>query len=597
MGVQMTDRKSRKSPEKKTPPDNDKSAAKAEPLPVEVSATEETKAAGDTAVKAGPARRQAVKEAASKVSALKSVEEILSGSGAARPDAKQSDPAAGGSGEAAAAVEKNPETQVRPGSAEPLSGIPAGGGADGGGGSIPPAGNGRQPPGFFQSPGVKFIMIGLISVILLIPALLVWGLTEERARRADDVSARIASGWGGPQVINGPYLAVPYETSKSQTIDGKIVIQRVTEWALLMPETLNIDAGLSVEERKLSIYKLPVYSSKLGISGRFGTNLLEELSQFGGPPNLDRAVLVMNIADITGIRSDAGVRIDGGPVLAFEPGMKDISASSYAPNDPYGGKLSKSGVHRAIAPGLIDKGFSFNIDIALNGSRNFAVAPAGQTTVLSANANWPHPGFEGLFLPEEKSIDKDRFEAKWTIPYLARGIDKSVSSSVLPLSNSLMIVNLVEPVKFYQVIARTLKYSIGFISVVFLAVFIIELKGGRMVHWIQYVLTGLALVVFYVLLLALAEHTGFEIAYVLAALATTLLIASYVGTVTVNRRSGVALGIVLALAYAVLYLILREDEYALLAGALISFVTIAATMFATRNVDWSGGRARMAESR
>ncbi|MDO9416024.1 cell envelope integrity protein CreD [Pararhizobium sp.] len=448
----------------------------------------------------------------------------------------------------------------------------------------PPPG---RPTGFFQSPGVKFIMIGFISLLLLIPAMLVWGLTEERAQRAEEVSARIAKGWGGPQVINGPYLAVPYTIDRSQTVDGKVILQKTTEWALLMPETLNVDADLNVEERKLSIYTLPVYNSKLKISGAFGASLLEDLSQFGGPLNLDRAVLVMNIGDISGIRSQAGVRIDGGAVLPFEPGMKDITATADPLPGTYdGGYVSRSGVHRTISPALIDKGFTFDIDLSLNGSRNFSVAPAGQTTNLTTKANWPHPGFEGLFLPETKTIDASHFEAKWTIPYLARGVDKAVAGPGLPLTGSMMAVNLVEPVKFYQVISRTLKYSIGFISVVFLAVFIIELKSGRLVHWIQYVLTGLALVVFYVLLLALSEHTGFEVAYILAALATTMLISAYVGMVTQSRRSGLQLGFVLALAYAVLYLILREDEYALLAGALLSFITIAATMFATRNVDW-----------
>ncbi|WP_309777346.1 inner membrane CreD family protein [Agrobacterium sp. SORGH_AS_0440] len=174
------------------------------------------------------------------------------------------------------------------------------------------------------------------------------------------------------------------------------------------------------------------------------------------------------------------------------------------------------------------------------------------------------------------------------IPYLARGLDRVVEGPRLPLSNSLMTINLVEPVKFYQIIARTLKYSIGFISLVFLAVFIVELKGGTIVHWLQYVLTGLALIVFYVLLLALSEHTGFTIAYVAAALSTAVLISFYLGSATRSRRNGIALFGVLSLAYSVMYLVLNEDEYALLAGAVISFIAIAATMFATRRVDWSG---------
>lgn len=453
-----------------------------------------------------------------------------------------------------------------------------------------------QPGGvraLLSSPGVKFIMIGFICVALLIPTLLVWGLVEERGSRAEEVSSGIARGWGGPQVLNGPYVAVPFEVNRNQTIDGRIIWQTVTEWALLMPETLTVEARLVTEERRRSIYSLPVYNAKIAISGRFEQGMIEDVRQIEGKPDLDRAMLVMSIADITGIRSDAGVRIDGGPLLPFEPGMKAISSLMPASPDPHVQPAGlDSGVNRLIGRALLESGFAFAVDLSLNGSRSFSIAPAGQTTRVSAEANWPHPGFEGLFLPDEKAIDAKGFSAKWTIPYLARGVDRVVSGSVMPLSSSLMSINMVEPVKFYQVVARTLKYSIGFFSVVFLAVFIIELKSARKVHWIQYVLTGLALVVFYILLLALAEHTGFEIAYVVASFATTGLIATYVGSVTGSFQRGAVLAVALGAAYAVMYLILREDEYALLAGALISFVTIAATMFSTRNVDWSGAARR-----
>lgn len=440
---------------------------------------------------------------------------------------------------------------------------------------------------FLRSPGVKFIMIGVISVALLVPLLLVWGLTEERAQRAADVSRRIANGWGGDQAINGPYIAVPFEVQRSREVDGRTVVEQTTEWALVMPEVLDVAADLKAEERKLSIYTLPVYNGALTLKGRFGSNILQDLAQFSGTPQLDRAILVLNINDITGIRSDAGVKIDNGAVRPFDPGMRQISAMSVVGADAYATPQSSAGVHRPIERALIDSGFAFEIALSLNGSRSFAVAPAGQTTSFAAKANWPHPGFEGLFLPEEKTITAKDFSAKWTIPYLARGIDRVASGPTLPLSGSMMSINLVEPVQFYQVVSRTLKYSIGFISLVFLAVFVVELKGGRMVHWIQYVLTGLALIVFYVLLLALAEHTGFTIAYIVAALATTLLIAAYLGSATGSRKNGLSLGAVLLSAYGVMYLVLREDEYALLAGALISFVTIAATMYATRRVEWS----------
>ncbi|NTZ89616.1 cell envelope integrity protein CreD [Agrobacterium tumefaciens] len=458
------------------------------------------------------------------------------------------------------------------------------------GGQIPPAPPRNGLAVSLRSPGAKFLMIGFISMVLLVPLLLVWALTEERASRAEDVSGRIASGWGGDQVVNGPYLAVPFDVDRRREVNGQSIVDRTTEWVLVMPETLDVVADLKTEEKRLSIYSLPVYSGNLVLNGRFGAGILQDLARFSGTPRLDSAILVLSIQDITGIRSSAGVRIDGGPVLPFDPGMRDISV--IAPRTGQDPSIrSDAGVHRSIERDLVAKGFDFDIAFSLNGSGSFAVAPAGQTTRLSAKANWPHPGFEGLFLPEEKTVTASDFTANWTIPYLARGIDRVAEGSRLPLTNSLMTINLVEPVKFYQIIARTLKYSIGFISLVFLAVFIVELRGGSSVHWIQYVLTGLALIVFYVLLLALAEHTGFTIAYAAASLSTAALIAFYLGSTTNSRKNGVALFTVLAVSYGVMYLVLNEDEYALVAGAVISFIAIAATMFATRRVDWYGANA------
>lgn len=460
---------------------------------------------------------------------------------------------------------------------------PAGGYAH----SAPPRGNFAVS---LRSPGAKFLMIGFISMVLLVPLLLVWGLTEERASRAEDVSGRIANGWGGDQVVNGPYLAVPFDVDRRREVNGQSIVDRTTEWVLVMPETLDVAADLKTEEKQLSIYSLPVYNGNVMLKGRFGSGILQDLARFSGTPRLENAILVLSIQDITGIRSSAGVKIDGGPVLPFDPGMRDISALTNRAG-PEIAIRSDAGVHRVIERNLVETGFAFDIAFSLNGSGSFAVAPAGQTTSFAANADWPHPGFEGLFLPEQKTVTATDFKANWTIPYLARGIDRVVEGTRLPLSGSLMTINLVEPVKFYQIIARTLKYSIGFISLVFLAVFIVELRGGTVVHWIQYVLTGLALIIFYVLLLALSEHTGFTAAYITASTSTAALIASYLGSATNSRRNGVALFTALAVAYGVMYLVLNEDEYALLAGAVISFIAIAATMYATRRVDWSGAGA------
>ncbi|MDO6963748.1 cell envelope integrity protein CreD [Rhizobium alvei] len=445
---------------------------------------------------------------------------------------------------------------------------------------------------FMRLPGVKFVLIGIITMLLLVPTLLVWALVEERAQRADEVASRIANGWGQKQTINGPYLAVPMIRDLEETSASGVVSRyKQTSWVLLMPETLDVKADLQVEDRKLSIYSLPVYNAKVKISGRFQPNPATALAEMDGTPDFTRAFLVMHIADITGVRSNVDLMIDGVAVQPFEPGMRSIFAlrpGLYNSVNVSDYDKTDTGIHGAVEQAKIEKGFSFAMNLSLNGSSRLSVAPAGQTTSLAVAANWADPGFEGQFLPETKTISAEGFKANWTIPYLARGVAKISAGDVMPFSSNVMQIGLVQQVKFYQLVSRTLKYSIGFVSLVFFAVFILELKGGRSVHWVQYVLTGLALIIFYILLLALSEHVGFGPGYAVAACATTLLISFYVGSVTQSRKSGLSLATVLGLSYGVLYLVMREDEYALLAGALISFVTIAATMYFTRNIDWSG---------
>ncbi|MDN3721556.1 cell envelope integrity protein CreD [Roseibium salinum] len=232
--------------------------------------------------------------------------------------------------------------------------------------------------------------------------------------------------------------------------------------------------------------------------------------------------------------------------------------------------------------------FSFNIPLQLNGSTAFYVAPAGQTTKVALQSDWPHPGFTGTFLPETRTISDTGFEADWTIPYLARGTPGVQETDQLPLQDKLLGVKFVDPVNFYQTISRSLKYAIGFISLTFLAVFVLEMRTGWRFHWIQYGLVGLALIIFYVMLLAFAEHAGYGPAYLIAAAAATVLNAVYVGTSLKSRTAGLTMLLVLAVIFSVLFALMQEQDYALLIGSAIAFISLAATMFVTQKIDWSG---------
>lgn len=444
-----------------------------------------------------------------------------------------------------------------------------------------------RPTGFTRSPGFKFVITGILSFLLMIPALLVWGLVEERAERAREVGGRIAQGWGGEQILNGPYIIVPAPRRISMVENNQSTWRDEPNWLILMPEKLTITSAMDVEERALSIYRLPVYNAGIRIKGHFApvdlTNRQERFPML--QPGDARFVVAMS--DIAGIRSDAKLTIDKGAPIAFSPGTAGI-AGPYRFDDFNAVRQTSGGIHAAIDAATLARGFDFELTISLNGSRSFSVIPAGQTTELSVNANWPHPGFDGRFLPESKTIEKDRFSANWTIPFLARGMDAETEGTALPLSDSAMTVNLVEPMPFYQMVSRTLKYAIGILSLVFLAVFVIEIRTDRQVHWIQYVLTGLSLIIFYVLLLALSEQVGFGPAFAIAAAAVTAQVSFYVGSVTRSLRIGASLAAVMALTYAVLYMIMREQDYALLAGSIVAFLSMGVAMAMTRTIERAG---------
>ncbi|WP_298985108.1 cell envelope integrity protein CreD [uncultured Roseibium sp.] len=444
---------------------------------------------------------------------------------------------------------------------------------------------------FLNSPAIKFVLIGLVTMVLLVPSLFVWVLVEERADRAQEVARDIAKSWGGTQEVNGPYLVVPYTETYRQEIDDKSVTKVVQRAAVLFPEVLEIGGDIGVEDRKKSIYSLPVYHGSLQLRGRFAarpTNMFRAMH--GGTITVayNHALLTIGIGDVRALKSEVSLKLNGAQSLPFEPGLGPLEMN---PQYRAGRAQSPSGINVTIPHATWRDGFTFDIPLQLNGSRAIYVAPAGQTTKVALKSDWPHPGFTGAFLPETREISESGFDAKWTIPYLARGIPKVLVTNSVPLQDKMLGVKFVEPVDFYQTISRSLKYAIGFISLTFLAVFVLEMRSGWHFHWIQYGLVGLALIIFYVMLLAFAEHVGYALAYLIAALAATVLNAAYVGTSLRSKVAGLVMFLVLASIFSVLYALMREQDYALLIGSVIAFVALAVTMFVTQRIDWSGQQA------
>ncbi|MES0810255.1 cell envelope integrity protein CreD [Roseibium sp. SCPC15] len=442
-----------------------------------------------------------------------------------------------------------------------------------------------------NSPAAKFILIGFVTLMLMVPSTFVWVLVEERADRAREVARDIARSWGGTQEINGPYLVIPFTETFDVGLGEKRETKTVRRKVVLFPKKLDVSGDIVVEERQKSIYTLPVYNGRLSLKGRFETPPEGAFEpKHGGRIDIaaDKAVLVVGIGDLRALKSEVALKLDGTREVPFEPGLESLV---FNPENGSSHPQHASGINAGIPAADWRKGFTFEIPFQLNGSSAVFIAPAGQTTSVKLQSNWPHPGFTGAFLPETRNISDSGFDATWSIPYLARGIPKFQETKRLPLATRLIGVKFVEPVNFYQTISRSLKYAIGFISLTFLAVFVLEMRSGWRFHWIQYGLVGFALIIFYVMLLAFAEHVGYAPAYLIAAGAATVLNAVYVGTSLKSRFAGLVMFTVLACIFGVLFALMREQDYALLIGSVIAFVALAVTMFATQQIDWTGQRS------
>ena len=275
--------------------------------------------------------------------------------------------------------------------------------------------------------------------------------------------------------------------------------------------------------------------------------------------------------------------------LALEPG-----ASRQATYPMIGGGSVNvgPGVHAPLGASGPVAGLDYRLDLQLRGTAMLRLAPVGRQTEVTMRSDWPHPNFAVGMLPSERTVSESGFEATWRVPYLARPAPQSwtlESDGYQRFGGEMLGAGFVEPVDFYALVERSLKYGLMFIAVTFLVVFALETLSPQRIHIVQYCLVGLVLVMFFVLLLALSERIGFGAAYLIAAGATTLVLASFIGMALASIRRGAVAAASFAAAFALLYAILRLEDLALLAGSIVGFAALSGLLFATRKVDWSGG--------
>ncbi len=431
-----------------------------------------------------------------------------------------------------------------------------------------------------SSAGVRLVVIAVIVLALLIPAGMIRDLIREREGTRDGAVAEISGKWGRSQTVAGPVLTVPYrEYAKNNK--GKVVSTTIA-YAHFLPDDLSIAGTLVPQVRYRGIYEAVLYNGKLHLSGTFSRPDGKELGIPSGDMQYDKAFLSFGISDMKGIREIIHV-IWNGATIPANPGIatSDVLASGVSAKVALDGKA---------------QGFPFAVDIDINGSRELSFLPFGKETRVSLSSTWASPSFQGEFLPEQRTISKDGFSAEWKVLNLNRNYPQKWAGRNEQVASSAFGVGLRMPLNEYQKTMRTTKYALLFIVLTFAAFFLIEILARMTVHPIQYLLVGLALVLFYTLLLSLTEHLRFQYSFLIAGGGIVALVSAYSWSVLGSGRLAAVIGAVVSVLYGFLYVLLQCEDYALLLGSVGLFAILAAIMFVTRHVDWFSVGARPAPS-
>jgi inner membrane protein len=453
-----------------------------------------------------------------------------------------------------------------------------------------------------RSPGGKLGIVILIGALLAIPLFSIYLLNWDRQNQSETASNSIVEGWGGPQVIAGPVLVIPYQAQTTETVDqgGKQVTKTSTVWKelVLSPETSTLDTKIAPERRKRSIYEAVVYETTLTGQAKFV--MPTDLERIGVPVTslvFARAEIRFGLSDARGLfGTPPAVRV-AGKALKLEPG--------------HGlGATNGSGFFAWHDASALPTGpMVADFDYRFRGSDSLTLAPRAGDTTWKVTSAWPSPSFQGGFLPTTRNVSATGFTATYRVGNLALGqslvnaSDNSVQAVVDRKSglNSYMIetsgsavgtarISLVQPVDVYSQVERATKYGFLFIGFTFLALLMFDIIGGVRVAGVEYLLVGVGLVLFFALLLAFAEVIGFTFAYVVASGGIIGLITAYSAAVLKSwKRAGYIGGLLTAL-YAVLYILLSLEAYSLLIGSLMLFAALAGVMYVTRNLDWGAPR-------
>ncbi|HYD62576.1 MAG TPA: cell envelope integrity protein CreD [Noviherbaspirillum sp.] len=432
------------------------------------------------------------------------------------------------------------------------------------------------------------IVIGL-ALIIYIPLVMIQSTISERTWFRNEAVRSIATDSVSQQNMVGPILVIPYTEEYEETEDigdaktpkTRTVLRKLNKRLMVFPNDLKIQGSVETDHRYRGIHKVLVYSGQFALKGDF--SLPDRSALTAEKPNsritLSAPFIALAVEDVRGIRNIPVVHLNG-TRYEFQQGS---GLASF-----------KNGLHATLAPiELKEKtSISFAFDLGLDGIEQLQFAPVAKNNEVSLVSKWPHPQFGGRFLPSPKTrvVNADGFTATWNISALATNTQQHLMNDV-PVPNAaanidFFGVSFIEPINIYSQAERAVKYGLLFVALTFAAFFLFELLKQLPIHPVQYILVGLALALFFLLLVSLSEHLRFLHAYLIASGACILLIGFYLNYVLHSWKRGFGFGVALTVLYGVLYGLLRSENNALVMGSILLFAVLSATMVATRKIDW-----------
>lgn len=445
-------------------------------------------------------------------------------------------------------------------------------------------------------------IIGFLALVMMIPMFYVKNLILEREERQKEATKEITSKWAGPQNIIGPVIGIPFWEKTETDTSGKIIEKKNTAWFL--PDSLDIKAVVNPKEKHRGIFKVMLFESNVEMKGAFKKIDIEKLNISTDKLIWDEAFVMMSIADKKGLNDQL--------TLQWNDTLLEFSSQAANSNEGMTAMLKATSFEDFA-------NIKFSTTINLNGSEQLRFTPVGKLTTVKMNSTWKDPSFNGNTLPQNTIVKDSGFEASWKSMAHKRNFPQqwvsnafqfkhsfieppvseavrfdgsgggstiSISSSNEPISSAAFGVDLFIPVNGYQKTLRTIKYALLCILLTFAAFFIIETSNKKSVHPFQYGLVGLALILFYTLLLSISEYTGFNAAYIIASFATIGLIGWFVKNILQSAKITTVLSVVLVLIYSYVFSLLQLQDYSLLLGSIGLFLTLAVVMYFSKRLKW-----------